>query len=305
MASSLQKGIDSAKLGQMDLALSYLKDAIIEEPENANVWVWLAAIIEDEAKQTIFLKKALEIDPNNHPAQRGMAYIERKKTTPAKAGEKLSDYTKPIGLFKRDTPPPQEESRQSQPERQVTSAPTRGDNPSPQSRTLYTTTASSEPHKADKTAWLDVVLYMFILLVFVFIGFLVGSTLLKVDIPFLTPVEKTIELPALPEAEGVYLYNGVDYAQIQNHLGVPEYEEGIPVTDNKQPWILIKQTKAPHPEFVFQFEDGAIVAYSDNLVNDEASLLIPDGKLSQGLYCLIESESTEAELPNYWCFRIQ
>ena len=106
MASSLQKGINSAKLGQMDLALSYLKDAIIEEPENANVWVWLAAIIEDEAKQTIFLKKALEIDPTNHPAQRGMAYIERKKTNPARPGEKLSDYTKPIGLFKRETPPP-------------------------------------------------------------------------------------------------------------------------------------------------------------------------------------------------------
>jgi len=100
MASSLTQGIEAAKLGQMEQALAHLKDAIIEEPNNADVWVWLAAIIEDEDKQTIFLKKALEIDPNNKPAQRGLAFIERKKYIPPKPGEKLSDYTKPIGVFK-------------------------------------------------------------------------------------------------------------------------------------------------------------------------------------------------------------
>ena len=100
MASSLSQGIEAAKSGQMEQALAHLKDAIVEEPENADVWVWLAAIIEDEDKQTIFLKKALEIDPNNKPAQRGLAFIERKKYIPPKPGEKLSDYTKPIGVFK-------------------------------------------------------------------------------------------------------------------------------------------------------------------------------------------------------------
>jgi len=100
MTSSLQQGIDAAKSGMMEQALVHLKDAIVEEPENANVWVWLAAIIEDEEKQTIFLKKALEIDPANRPAQRGLAFIERKKYIPPKPGEKLSDYTKPIGVFK-------------------------------------------------------------------------------------------------------------------------------------------------------------------------------------------------------------
>ena len=100
MTSSLQQGIDAAKSGMMEQALVHLKDAIVEEPENANVWVWLSAIIEDEEKQVIFLKKALEIDPANRPAQRGLAFIERKKYIPAKPGEKLSDYTHPIGIFK-------------------------------------------------------------------------------------------------------------------------------------------------------------------------------------------------------------
>jgi len=100
MASSLERGIEAAKSGLMEEALTHLKDAIVEEPENANVWVWLSAIIEDEEKQTIFLKKALEIDPGNRPAQRGLAFIERKKYIPPKPGEKLSDYTHPIGVFK-------------------------------------------------------------------------------------------------------------------------------------------------------------------------------------------------------------
>ena len=161
-----------------------------------------------------------------------------------------------------------------------------------------------ERSKNDKTAWLDVSLYVFILLVFVFIGFLVGSTLLKIEIPFLTPMEKTIELPALPESTGIYLYDGTDYAQMQNHLGVPEYEEGIPTTENRQPWVLIKQSGTPHSELVFQYEDGAIVSFSDNLVNEDASLVIPNGVLPAGLYCLIEADNNETDLRNYWCFRI-
>ncbi len=100
MTTSLEQGIEAAKSGQMEQALAHLKDAIVEEPTNADVWVWLAAIIEDETKQTIFLKKALELDPSNRPAQRGLAFIERKKYIPPKPGEKLSDYTRPIGIFK-------------------------------------------------------------------------------------------------------------------------------------------------------------------------------------------------------------
>ncbi len=59
MASSLQQGISAAKTGQMQQALEFLKDAIIEEPQNADVWVWIAAIIDDLDKQEIFLEKAL------------------------------------------------------------------------------------------------------------------------------------------------------------------------------------------------------------------------------------------------------
>ena len=76
MATSLESGIEAAKSGQMEEALAHLKDAIVEEPENANVWVWLSAIIEDEEKQTIFLKSQ-KLSRKSSSAT-GLAFIERK-----------------------------------------------------------------------------------------------------------------------------------------------------------------------------------------------------------------------------------
>lgn len=63
MTSSLQAGINAAKAGRMQEALEHLKDAIIEEPQNADVWVWVAAIIDDTNKQAIFLEKRLRSIP--------------------------------------------------------------------------------------------------------------------------------------------------------------------------------------------------------------------------------------------------
>ena len=40
MTTSLEQGIEAAKSGQMEQALAHLKDAIVEEPTNADVWVW-------------------------------------------------------------------------------------------------------------------------------------------------------------------------------------------------------------------------------------------------------------------------
>jgi tetratricopeptide (TPR) repeat protein len=309
MPTSLQKGIESAKSGHMDLALSHLKDAIIEEPENANVWVWLAAIIEDDAKQTIFLKKALEIDPDNRSAQRGMAYIERKKTIPPRPGEKLSDYTRPIGLFKKD---------QQQPG-PVQSAPALG--VSQQAETIQTAERQTIPDSLyresngaatstefeeakKKTAWLDIILYTFILLIFVLIGFLVGSTILNIELPFLSAPEKIIELPALPSEEGLYLYDSITYLEMKEHQGAPQYEDGIPTTNTQQPGVLIKSSSLVVDGLMFKYEDGSKVSFSTNPVENGSFILIPDQPLLQGLYCIINPPLEGIGESQYWCFRI-
>jgi len=81
MTSSLQQGIDAAKSGMMEQALVHLKDAIVEEPENANVWVWLSAIIEDEEKQVIFLKKRLKLTPPTALPSVGWHSLNAKNTS--------------------------------------------------------------------------------------------------------------------------------------------------------------------------------------------------------------------------------
>lgn len=309
MPTSLQKGIESAKTGHMDLALSHLKDAIIEEPENANVWVWLAAIIEDDAKQTIFLKKALQIDPDNRSALRGMAYIERKKTIPARPGEKLSDYTRPIGLFKKDQERPEPVQASSTP-----NIPQRAETPqSPLQQSIPDTfksdtvgagmpTAFEEAKK--KTAWLDIFLYSFILLIFVVIGFLVGSTMLNIELPFLSAPEKIIELPALPSDEGIYLYDSVTYFEMKEHLGIPQYEEGIPDTFFRQPGVLIHSASIVVDKLILKYENGSEITFSTNPVEDTSYILIPDQPLLQGLYCLINAPIEGIGDSQYWCFRI-
>ena len=100
MGTLLQDGIDAAKSGRMEEALQLLRRSAEENPQNADVWVWLSAIIDDEEKQTEFLQKALEIDFENKPARRGMAFLKRKKFFAPKPGETLSDHTRPIGVFK-------------------------------------------------------------------------------------------------------------------------------------------------------------------------------------------------------------
>ncbi len=308
MPTALQKGIESAKAGHLDLALSHLKDAIIEEPENANVWVWLAAIIEDDTKQAIFLKKALEIDPDNRPALRGMTYLERKKTVAPKPNEKLSDYTRPIGLFKKE----QEVPRQAEPE--ITSSQVQS-HPSREEVHKRTTPIPVEEHQGvspeqelakakKKTAWLDVILYTIILLVFIVIGLLIGSTLLKIELPFLSAPKVTIEVPALPESAGVYLLDGDKYLEMRSFTGVPDYEDGIPATANREAMVLINNLPFAFDSLVFKYEDGKNVQFSRIRVDGSSFFLIPGESLLKGLYCLIDLNSEGIEQSQFWCLRI-
>ncbi len=81
MTSSLDRGIEAAKSGLMEDALNHLKDAIVEEPENANVRFGSPQSSKTK-KNKQFSSKGFEIDPGNRPAQRGLAFIERKKYIP-------------------------------------------------------------------------------------------------------------------------------------------------------------------------------------------------------------------------------
>jgi len=296
MTSSLQQGIDAAKSGMMEQALVHLKDAIVEEPENANVWVWLSAIIEDEEKQVIFLKKALEIDPANRPAQRGLAFIERKKYIPPKPGEKLSDYTKPIGVFK--TP--------SQAAASI-SASAQADRPAPQPQPAPVTpppVAAPQPvySPSARIPWLDILLYGLTLTVFIIIGILIGTTLLNIDIPFLTRPEPV--LSTQPPSTGVYALNEGLYAEMKIYDILPETEEGIPQLKNRQPSVVINDLYIVPEKLQLINENGESIPFTTTPAENNTYSLEPSQELLPGRYCLVQKFNPEDTKALYWCLQV-
>lgn len=294
MATSLELGIESAKSGLMEEALTHLKDAIVEEPENADVWVWLSAIIEDEEKQTIFLKKALEIDPGNRPAQRGLAFIERKKYIPPKPGEKLSDYTHPIGVFKSPSeaaahianknPIPQVQSQIAQPVLQSGASANQNINPTVLSK---------------RKPWLDILLYGFTLMVFIIIGILIGSTLLEIDIPFLKKQETILEV--LPASNGVFLLEEAGYTEMTMNQAIPEDLAGIPLTVNKTPSIVVYSPLVNINKLLLLDEREENVPFTSTPAEKDSYLITVPTSLTPGRYCLAYSLNETKGENLYWC----
>ena len=183
MTSSLQLGINAAKASRMQEALEFLKDAIIEEPQNAEVWVWIAAIIDDMDKQAIFLEKALEIDPHNIPAQRGLAYLEKRRRDVASVkDDHLSDHTHPISPF----PASGEHKKPSKPRRwpEISGGELEDiAQPGPQEFISKTPAAEQESQNAAKLTPFEISLLGVIALVFCFIGLLAASALFNFELP--------------------------------------------------------------------------------------------------------------------------
>lgn len=319
MGSALQRGIDAAKAGQMSQALKHLKDAIVEEPENASVWVWLAAIIEDEDKQTIFLRKALELDPGNRPAQRGLAFIQRKKYTPPRPGERLSDYTHPVGTFKASVPPiPAGQVNFGVPEQVIIQQV-----PVPEPVPV--------PVRAASPGW-EIALYALALVVFIVIGFLVGNTLKYINFKFsdlLQPVSvpaktqadapaapaatdapavPTIPVPAagVPTKDGVYLINGKVYQEMKLYLNAPTSEDGMPDAGSGQVSIMVKTLAAMDAAKLRLINaEGKDLLFKSSAGPNGSQIIQSEDQLSPGKYCLVNILNPELKESLYWCLKVK
>jgi tetratricopeptide (TPR) repeat protein len=315
MSSSLQNGIDAAKAGRMQEALDFLKDAIIDEPQNANVWVWIAAIIEDIDKQEIFLKKALEIDPNNKPAHRGMSFVRKKKSGERSTeGEHLSDYTKPITPFP-DSGKTELEDEKTQ---RATQEPTRqaelnlddlndlAGQPKPDRRPGRRSRLKNA--NLPRLSLIEIVLLSVVVIVFCFIGVLAASSLFDIDIPLSLPFLNggRPRLENDPPYQGVFLYENNIFFDIQKHQGMPSYEIGIPVSFRAQPVVVVWSVEADVDHMTLIYETGEFVEVNTYEASDGAYLLRPEPELPAGLYCFQQGVQTlpPEEVP-HWCFRVK
>jgi len=303
MATSLQKGINAAKAGHMDDALKYLKDAIIEEPQNADVWVWIAAIIDDLDKQEIFLEKALDIDPGNIPAQRGLAYLHKRKRDQAEESyDHLSEHTRPISPF-----------------------PTSGKSKKKEHFSGWTKISPEEILKLqqvgeydseddlksgdrgkdlNKLTPLEIGLLGVVVIVFAIIGLLAASAIFEFELPISFLQNDRPSIPTEPPYPGVFLYENEAFFNIKENIGLPKSEEGIPTSAESQPILAVWQETADPEDLNLIYQNGDYIPFEHYPAKGQTDLLVPTSDLSDGLYCLQNEAGPREGDALYWCFRI-
>jgi tetratricopeptide (TPR) repeat protein len=304
MTSSLQSGINAAKAGRMQEALEHLKDAIIEEPQNAEVWVWIAAIIDDTEKQSIFLEKALEIDPHNIPAQRGLAYLEKRKQDETSVKEDhLSDHTRPISPFpkgEKRKPPiqPLQWSKHTVDELEVIAE--AGDK-KPKARKL----SKEDPENSEKLSPFEIVLLGIVALVFCFIGLLAASAIFNFDLPLATILGDRATLTSAPPYQGVFLYEDEMFFDIQQYEGLPTTNVGIPISRRTMPLIVLYESIADRNQMKLIYETGEYIPIRGKRGPGNTELIQPEQDLELGLYCFQQFDQTDTSKDAYyWCFLV-
>lgn len=304
MTSSLQQGINAAKAGRMQEALECLKDAIIEEPQNAEVWVWIAAIIDDVDKQAIFLEKALEIDPHNIPAQRGLAYLERRKRDEASVKhDLLSDHTHPISPF----PSPGGRKRTEPPIGWTNITENKLDDltKTPNNEKTNPQKTPDESLGTTKLTAFEIGLLGVVALVFCFIGLLAASALFGFELPLAFLQGEQSPLVSDPPYPGVFLYENEMFFDIQKHQGLPTQDLGIPTSYQSMPIIVLWQTEADRDQMKLIYETGAYIPIRGEQGKNEVVLVQPGRELQPGLYCFQQFNGTDAGTDAfYWCFKI-
>ena len=309
MVSSLQKGIKAAKSGRMQEALDFLKDAIIEEPQNADVWVWVAAIIDDLDKQEIFLKKALEIDPQNIPAQRGMAYLQkRKRDKIADQNDHLSDHTSPISPFPAGRPQPTKDaegwSKLDLDGLNEIASDSKEEDPQKPENPSQDTPSDNLLKDLPKLSAFEIVLLGVVVVVFAFIGVLAASAIFDFDLP-IDALSSSKAAADLPPYGGVFLLEDEVYADIQQHQGLPSQDVGIPTSHSADPTIVLYDSPAAPEALHLIYETGIYVSFTFETSRDGLSLIHAENDLTPGLYCFQQMplEST-SEAASYWCFKV-
>ncbi len=79
MNELLHQGITAYKAGDKITARRLLGRATAMNTQDERAWLWLSAAVESDKERLTCLEKVLAINPNNKPAQRGLAALRRKQ----------------------------------------------------------------------------------------------------------------------------------------------------------------------------------------------------------------------------------
>lgn len=80
-----KRGINALKSGDRAAARTWLAEAVRQQPDDVQAWLWLSGAVESDNERAACLRRVLSIDPGNEAAARGLALIasRRKQQQPA------------------------------------------------------------------------------------------------------------------------------------------------------------------------------------------------------------------------------
>ncbi len=303
MENSLQQGIEAAKAGKLGLALEHLKNAVVEEPKNPEVWVWLAGIIDDEEKQRVFLNKALELDPDNVAAQRGIAYLQRQKYVPSQSPvteNKLAAEKSPQSEDEPELEYPNPNDLTMHVETFAKQVDAIGDPQAPSQAQIVreSKTLKTKP----KRSIVDILIYGLTLIVFTIIGILIGATIKNRNIILPEPTEQS-QISLQSPGDGVFLsVNNVFYKMAlgQNE---PPADDGIPSIMARLPKIVVNNALLIPAKLKLLDENNNDISFTVEENPDTSFTISPTSGLAPGQYCLLHPISDENQA-FYWCFKV-
>ena len=141
------------------------------------------------------------------------------------------------------------------------------------------------------------------MMAFVVIGILIGTTLLNVEIPFLT--KPTPVLSVLPPSEGVFLLENGQYTEMKLSLNAPQTDDGIPPTAQTQPQVVINNQVIRLERLQFVDEEGNPVAFTTIPAENSTAILSPQEALEPGRYCLVFNLNADNGEALYWCLLVE
>ena len=78
----LRQGIAAAKAGQTEQARQILLRVVELDETNVQGWLWLSSVVVDPAEKFTCLHNVLTLDPDNRPAQLGLARLDQQSPFP-------------------------------------------------------------------------------------------------------------------------------------------------------------------------------------------------------------------------------
>jgi ABC-type dipeptide/oligopeptide/nickel transport system permease component len=95
--SVLEQAIRSAQTGRRRAARTLLARLVQQEPDNVRAWLWLAALVEDEAHKLYCLQRARRVEPDHPTVARATEALEARAGTFHVSGSRLGDGLSVVG----------------------------------------------------------------------------------------------------------------------------------------------------------------------------------------------------------------